>query len=44
MQPIPDDHSEILQVEISGYFGSLRTINCYGPQENLSLEIRTEFF
>jgi hypothetical protein len=31
-------------VDISGGFGSLRTINCYGPQENLSLETRTEFF
>ena len=46
MQPIliPDDHSEFLEVDISGGFGSLRTINCYGPQENLSLETRTEFF
>ena len=39
-----DDHSEFLVVDINGNFGSIRTINCYGPQENLSLEIRTAFF
>ena len=41
---IPDEHSEFLVVDISGNFGDIRTINCYGPQENLSVEIRTEFF
>ena len=46
MQPIEitDDHSEFLQVDINGGFGSIRTINCYGPQENLTIETRTEFF
>ena len=41
---IPDEHPEFLIVDIFGKFGSIRTINCYGPQENLSLEARTEFF
>ena len=46
MQPvqIPDEHSEFLEVDISGRFGCIRTINCYGPQENLPIETRTEFF
>jgi exonuclease III len=46
MQPIliPDEHPEFLEVYIFGIFGSIRTINCYGPQENLSLEERTVFF
>ena len=26
---ISDDHSEFLEVDISGKFGSIRTINCY---------------
>ena len=46
MEPveIPNEHSEFLEVDINGSFGSIRTINCYGPQENLPIEIRTEFF
>ena len=46
MQPIliPDEHSEFLEVDIAGDFGSIRTINLYGPQENLSLESRTDYF
>ena len=46
MQPIliPDDHSECLQVDINVCYGSIRTINCYGPQENLEIEVRKEFF
>ena len=46
MQPIliPDEHSEFLEVDIAGDFGSIRTINSYGPQENLSLESRTDYF
>ena len=36
MQPVlvPCDHSEFLEVDIFGNFGSIRTINSYGPQEN----------
>ena len=41
---IPDDHSEFLVVDIEGSFGDIRTMNCCGPQENLSQEIRIEFF
>ena len=41
---ISDDHSEFLIVDIGGNFGSIRTINCYGPQETQPLEARTEFF
>ena len=41
---IPDDNSEFLLVDIEGIFGTIRTINCYGPQENLSLQTRSEFF
>ena len=41
---IPDDHSEFLVVDIGGSFGNIRTINCYGPQENSSQEIRIDFF
>ena len=41
---IPDEHTEFLVVDIFGHFGPIRTINCYGPQENLDLEKRTEFF
>ena len=41
---ISDDHSEFLVVDVTGNFGSIRLINCYGPQENLPLEVRTEFF
>ena len=46
MQPIqiPTEHSEFLEVDIFGTFGCIRTINCYGPQENLSIDARTEFF
>ena len=46
MQPIliPDEHSEFLEVDIAGDFGSIRTINSYGPQENLCLESRTDYF
>ena len=46
MQPveIPDEHSEFLEVDIYGKFGCIRTINCYGPQENMPIESRTEFF
>ena len=45
MQPIQihDENSEFLQ-DINGCFGSIRTINCYGPQENLEIEVRKEFF
>ena len=32
---IPDSHSEFLEVDIDGKFESIRTINCFGPQENL---------
>ena len=44
MKPIliPDEHSEFLEVNISGNFGYIRTINCYGPQENQSLDFFTE--
>ena len=31
-------------MDINGNFRSLRTINTYGPQENLPLEVRTEYF
>ena len=41
---IPEDHNEFLVVDIGGKFGSIRIINCYGPQKNWSLETRTEFF
>ena len=41
---IPCGHSEFLEVDISGNFGTIRTINSYGPQENWSLDIRTEYF
>ena len=41
---IPDEHSEFLVVDIGGSFGTIRCMNCYGPQENISLEVRTEFF
>ena len=41
---IPDEHSEFLVVDIGGSFGTIRCTNCYGPQENISLEVRTEFF
>ena len=46
MQPIliPDEHSEFLEVDIAGDFGSIMAINSYGPQENLSLESRTDYF
>ena len=45
MQPIqiPTEHSEFLEVDIFGTFGCIRTINCYGPQENLSIDARTKF-
>ena len=39
-----DDNSEFLVVDIEGNFSTIRTINCYGPQENLPLETRSEFF
>ena len=41
MQPIqiPDEHSEFLQVDTNGGFGSIRTINCYGPQETSCFSI-----
>ena len=41
---VPDENCEFLIVDIEGSFGSMRLINCYGPQENLSVEIRTQFF
>ena len=41
---ISDDHSEFLVVDIGGNFRSIRTINCYGPQETKPLEARAEFF
>ena len=41
---IPDDHTEFLEVDIFGHFGSVRTINCYGPQETLDIDERKEFF
>ena len=41
---IHDDNSEFLVVDIVGNFGEIRTINCYGPQENLALESRRDFF
>ena len=41
---IPDEHQEFLIVDIFEKFGSIRTINCYGPQENWSMEARTGFF
>ena len=46
MQPIQihDENSEFLQVDINGGFGSIRIINCYGPQENLEIEVRKKFF
>ena len=40
---IHDDNPEFLVVDVSGNFGSIRTINCYGPQENLPLESRSDF-
>ena len=30
---ISDEHSEFLVVDVTGNFGSIRLINCYGPQE-----------
>ena len=41
---IPCDHTEFLEVDISGRFGSIRTINSYGPQENLNMQTRAEYF
>ena len=41
---ISDDHPEFFIADINGNFGSIRSINCYGPQENMSTEIRTDFF
>ena len=41
---IADENSEFLVVDISGNFGVIRTINCYGPQENMPLEVRSDFF
>ena len=41
---VPDENCEFLVVDIEDKFGSMRLINCYGPQENLSVEIRTQFF
>ena len=40
---IPDGHQEFLIVDIFEKFGSIRTINCNGPQENWSLEARKIF-
>ena len=41
---IPNEHSEFLEVDISGQFGEIRTINCNGPQETLNIEARNVFF
>ena len=41
---ISDENPEFLVVDITGNFGTIRTINCYGPQENLNLEVRNDFF
>lgn len=41
---ISDENSEFLVVDIWGKFGSIRTVNCYGPQENMPLQVRCEFF
>ena len=41
---IPSDSSEFLEVDIFGNFGSIRTINSYGPQEYWSWEVRANYF
>ena len=41
---IPCNHSEFLEVDVFGQFGSIRTINSYGPQEYWSWETKTEYF
>ena len=41
---ISDENPEFLVVDITGNFGTIRTINCYGPQENSNIEVRNDFF
>ena len=41
---IPSEHSEFLEVDVFGNFGSIRTINSYGPQEYWSLEAKSDYF
>ena len=41
---VPDENCEFLLVDLKGDFGSICTINCYGPQESLALELRSQFF
>ena len=41
---VPDDNCEFLVVDLKGDFGSIRTINCYGPQETQPLDVRSQFF
>ena len=38
------ESSEFLEVDICGNFGTIRTINSYGPQEYWSLEVRVDYF
>ena len=41
---ISSENSEFLEVDICGNFGTIRTINSYGPQEYWSLEVRIDYF
>ena len=41
---ISSENSEFLEVDIFGNFGSIRTINSYGPQEYWSWEAKTDYF